>query len=153
METNDSLEQKTLTLEVTENAKAYLKTASSWTNFYAIMSFIGIGCYVLYAILMFTTNGIMSQSQVNMPFSGFSTLMGLFMLIIAIVQIFPALFLLWFSQKTKKALQEENTYALEEALQNLKSYWKFIGIVTIVGIAFAIIVIPITVIMSMSYLF
>jgi H+/Cl- antiporter ClcA len=142
METIDSSEQKSLTLEVTENAKAYLRTMASWTNFYAILSFVVIGCYVLfYAIIMFTMNN--TFSHLNTPFSSHLP-MGIFVFIVAAVLFFPALYLLRFSQKTNKALQEEDTQILEEALRNMKSYWKFIGIMSIIGIVILIITIPVT---------
>ncbi|MDR1180484.1 MAG: hypothetical protein LBL13_00685 [Bacteroidales bacterium] len=150
METIDSSEQKSLTLEVTENAKAYLRTMASWTNFYAILGFVGVGFSVLYALMMFATNNTLSH--LHTPFPNFFIPMGIFVLIIAAIKVFPILYLLRFSRKTNKALQEGgDIYVLEEALRNLKSYWKFIGIMSIIGIAILIITIPVIFIVSMSF--
>jgi hypothetical protein len=147
METNENLDQKTLALEVTETTKMYLKTTSSWTHFYAILGFISIGICVLTALVMFAING---QMPVGIFFQGYFTTMGILFLIMAGIYVFPALYLLRFSQKTNKALKEGNAHVLEEAFRNMKSYWKFIGIMSIIWIAFAIILIPVMAIASMS---
>ena len=140
METTDILEQKSSTLEVTGNAKTYLSTAASWAKFYAILSFIGIGFLLLGGLIVIAAGESMSNLTA-MPY-GFSAF-GWFYIVLAVIMFFPALYLLRFSQKTKEALIANDSQVLEVSFQNMKSYWKFIGIMTIVLIAFFIIVFPI----------
>ncbi|MDR0604691.1 MAG: hypothetical protein LBG80_10350 [Bacteroidales bacterium] len=139
METTDILNQKTSTLEVTENAKAYLSTAASWAKFYAIISFILTGFFVLCGLLVITVDEFMP-----MMIPGFSTLIGLVYIVLAVITFFPALYLLWFSQKTQKAILNNDAQILEVSFRNMKSFWKFIGIMTIILIAVLIIFIPIS---------
>ncbi len=148
METNDILDQKPL-LEVTENSKKHLKTTASWTNFYAILCFIGVAFLLLGGIMMLAMRNMMHGFGA-VPFSGFTTIMGIIYIIMAIVMIFPALYLYRFSQRTTKALENHSTPLLEEAFLNMKSYWKFIGIVSIISIALCIIIIPIMIVVSAS---
>ena len=149
METVDNLEQNTQVLEVTENAKKYLKTTSSWTFFMAVLSFVGIAVLALGGIIML----IMVQSNLadgiaDVLSSGLYSFLGFFYLAMAIVMVFPALFLLRFSQKTKSALATQNANELEEGIENMKSYWKFSGIMTIVMLALVLVVMIIAVITS-----
>jgi hypothetical protein len=146
----DNLEQNTQVMEVTENAKKFLKITSSWTNFMAILSFVGIGFLILSGISIL----LMMRSPavgIAMALSDSPDLLGLYIIgwvypIIGIILIFPALFLFRFSQKTKQALANQDTLVMEDAFKNLKAYWKFTGIFTIVAIALCIIMIPIMVI-------
>ncbi|MDR2409106.1 MAG: hypothetical protein LBE13_13465 [Bacteroidales bacterium] len=144
METTDILDQKSSTLEVTENAKAYLSTAASWAKFWAIIMFIGVGFIALCGLLIITVG----SSLPSMWPSGYFTLTGLFYVGFAVIMFFPALYLLRFSQKTQEALANNDAQVLAVSFQNMKSYWKFIGILSIIVIALCIIFIPIVAITS-----
>ena len=142
MDMNDILEKNTQVLEVTENSKKYLKTTASWTMFMAVLGFIYVAFLVLGGIITMTMGGFMASTDV-MPFPGLFSFMGVFYFLIAIVAVFPALFLLRFSQKTTKALINQDTLVMEDALKNMKAFWKFTGIMIIVMFALVIITIPI----------
>lgn len=145
MDTINNLEQNTNVLEVTENTKKYLKTMASWTTFMAVLGFISIAFLVLASIIMLVM-GKKSIGSAAIPFQGFYSFMGLFYIVFAVMYIFPNLFLLRFSQKTKNALVNQDTNGLEEGVKNMKSYWKFMGIMIIVMIAMMIIAMPIIII-------
>jgi hypothetical protein len=139
MENFDNLEPQMVTLEVTENSKNYLKTTAAWSKFLAIIYFIGIGFMVLCALMMIPMGAFLnSYTSTPIPFS----LMGLFYLAIAVVIFFPALYLFRFSKKTQHAFTTQDTLELEDAFKNMKSYWKFTGIIMIVALALCVIVIP-----------
>ena len=142
MDSINNLEQNTEVLEVTENSKKYLKTTASWTTFMAVLGFIGIAFLVLCGIMvMLTGNLVANVSYQPMPFHGFFSVIGVFYIAIAVIAFFPALFLLRFSQQMNKALLSQDTLVLEDAFKNMKAYWKFTGIYTIVMIALCIIAI------------
>jgi hypothetical protein len=144
MDTINDLGQNTQVLEVTENAKKYLKTTSSWTTFMAILSFIGIGFMVLCGIIVLAAGSFLNGANYDaVPFSGFYSFFGLFYIVLAAIMFFPALFLLRFSQKTTKALASQDTLVMEDAFKNMKAYWKFTGILAIIMIALCIIMVPI----------
>ena len=149
METNNNLEQQTVALEVTENSKIYLKTATMWSKFIAIMGFIGIGFMVLGAITIIPMSALVpTYSPSPIPYSA----LGILYLVMAAIIFFPTLYLLRFSQQTKRALELSNALELEEGFRNMKRYWKFQGIMLIVGMAFCIIAIPIIVIVAITAL-
>ena len=150
MDTTDNLEQNTQVLEVTENGKKYLKTTSSWTNFMAIFNFIAIAFMILCGIMVLLTGKFLDGASYGstLPFNGFFSFIGLLYIVLAGIMIFPALYLLRFSQQTIKALANQDTLSMEDAFKNMKAYWKFTGIFTITMIALCIIMIPVMIAIS-----
>jgi uncharacterized membrane protein len=139
MDTTNGLEQNSGVLEITEDAKKYLKTTSVWTNFMAIFNFVVIAFMVLAGIMLMV--GFTGNTGYGMPQIGS---MGLFYIVVAIIMLFPALYLLRFSRQTANALSNQDTLALEDAFKNMKSYWMFMGI-------FAIVMITIVIISALSF--
>ena len=148
METIDNLTQNTQPLEITENSREYLKTAASWTRFLAIFSFVAIIFLALVGIIMLTAGNFIEEvsNKVgnDVPFHGFFRFMGMIYIVLSIVVIFPTLYLFRFSKKTVTALENQDTFVMETAFKNMKSYWKFSGIMAIVALA----LIPVTFIVS-----
>jgi len=145
METIDNLDQKNVALEVTEHSKFHLKTAASWSKFMAILGFVGIGLMAMGAIVAIPMGSFMN----NYLYSSFPyALIGVSYLAIAILVFFPTLFLFRFSQKTASALAMNNPVVLEDAFQNMKRYWKFTGIMTIVALGICMIILPVVVIVA-----
>jgi len=129
MDTRDNFEQNTQVLEVTENAKKYLKSTASWSLFFAVLGFIGVAILVICGIAVMLMGDFFGVDL------GYMSFFGIFYIALGIVMVFPALYLLSFSQKTKKALVDQDTMVMEEAFKNMKSYWKFTGIMAIVIIS------------------
>ena len=146
----DNLNQNTQTLEVTENAKMYLKTASSWTNFMAIINFIGIAIMALAGIILLVALRNPAMGVADVLSGGLYSYVGLFYIALAGIMVFPALYLLQFSQKMKKALASQDTLVMEDAFKKMKAYWKFTGILTIVVIALCIILFPVMAVIGAS---
>ena len=65
--------------------------------------------------------------------SGF---LGVFIIIMSLVMFFPALYLWNFSTKIRKAFNNNDQPLLTESLKNLKSFFKFYGILLIVVLSF-----------------
>ena len=156
METTDTFEQKSPELQITETAKTYLKTTSTWTTFYAILSFIAIGFMLLSGITTLASGSFMRGFPNHSMYvdvdaiSSMIAFVGVLYIIMAVVMLFPALYLLRYGKSTNKALAENNTSALEDAAKNMKSYWKFIGIMSIISIALCIIAIPIVIVATVA---
>jgi len=141
METFNNVEEKPVALEVTENSKMYLKTAASWSKFMAILQFVAMGLIIFAALVALTVGSFMgSYTSVPLP------AIGLCYLAIGVIMFFPAKYLYCFAQKTAKAVAINDTLEMEKAFKNMKSFWKFTGIMTIVILALSISVIPIIVI-------
>jgi len=145
METFDNLEQKSVALEVTEDAKIYLKNTTPWSKFMAILQFIAVGFMLLAALIIIAAGSTMSA---YLPIS--ISFIGWVYLALAIVIFIPARYLYRFSQKAANAVVTNNTLELEEAFKNMKSYWKFTGIMTIVVIVVSLIIVPVIAIATVT---
>lgn len=128
METNYT--QETPKMELQQEALNNLNETSKWTNFLAIMGFIFIGLMIVLGFFIGSIFSEMVENQPNMPFSG--TVLGFIYLMMGLIYFFPVLYLYKFSTFTKKALMHHNTNDLNEAFKNLKSHYRFMGIITIV---------------------
>jgi hypothetical protein len=131
-------------LQFTPLAQSFLKEAGKWARFVSIVGFIFIGLYVILALFMFAMGSAIDSAAGNMGSRGaFGAISGAFLgviyLIVAIIAFFPTLYLSKFAGKAKLALENNNTEYLTNSIENLKSYFKFMGIVTIIMIAFFII--------------
>lgn len=131
METNYT--EQSPKIELLQETIQNLNETRKWTNFLSIMGFIFIGLMILIAFAISSMMSTMAESESALPFSG--TVLGFIYLIIAFIYFFPILYLYRFSKYTKKALETQNSNDLNEAFKNLKSHYRFMGIITIVMIA------------------
>lgn len=129
-------------LTINEEIKGYLKEASNWTFFLSILGFIGIGFMVLAGIFVAALSG--SIPEESNPYSQFGFSMswiGLLYILLALLYFFPILYLFNFSRKTKSALESSRIEEFTAGFRNLKSHYKFVGILAIVMIVLYIIAI------------
>ena len=135
------------TLVITEAGKKDLLTTAKWSKFYAVLSFIGVAICVLMGILLLVSGHFMAQLQPDLNAAMLAPL-GLVYIILGVILVMPALYLLQFSQKAEQAIADTNTEMMEQALNRMKSYWKFMGIFTIVMLAVSLLMVPVAVIGS-----
>ena len=120
-------------------AKEFLKETAKWTKFLAILGFVGIGLMVLVSLVMlFAPSSLMSNG--DFPFGG-KIFMMLLYLAFAVLYYFPISYLYQFSENTKKAIENNDNNAIRDAFEFLKSHYKFMGILTIILLAFYAIII------------
>jgi len=103
---------------------SYLLETAKWTKFLSILGFIGMGFMVIGGLFASVAMSRFGGSQ--------SLLIGVMYIVMAAIYFFPILYLYKFSNDLKEALNRNNSSQLELALGNLKSHYKFIGILTIV---------------------
>lgn len=120
-------------LKLTNDAKRFLSETASWGKFIAILGFIGIGAMVLFAVFAGSIFNSLPQAQ-TMPFDFGYVMSGIY-LVIAVLYVFPVLYLFQFSTKMKKALQSKDDAILATAFEKLKSHYKFIGVFSIILIS------------------
>lgn len=119
--------------------KGYLKTTSGWAKFLGIVGFVLSGLMLLgtifaASIISAMTAGFEQELGTAVPISaGF---VSIFYFFIAALYFIPSLFLFQFGNKTAKSLNNLSQDELESGLANLKNYFTFWGILTIVIIAF-----------------
>ncbi len=120
-------------------SKEFLKETAKWTKSLAILGFVGIGLMVLGSLVMlFAPSSLMSNG--DFPFGG-KIFMMLLYLAFAVLYYFPISYLYQFSENTKKAIENNDNNAIRDAFEFLKSHYKFMGILTIILLAFYAIII------------
>lgn len=124
-------------LSISNNSMIFLSETGKWGKFLAIMGFIGVGFLVVLSLFMGTLLSSLNPGGDALPIPGF--LFGLIYLILAALYFFPVLYLFNFSSKIRKALAEKDNSILDEAFKNLKSHYKFIGILTVILLMFYVI--------------
>ena len=137
-------------LSLSEKSCEYVKTTAFWSKLLAIINFIALGFMVLAGIFMIAFSGILANAgDVPLP-AAFYCGIGLFYIAIAVITLFPVIYLFRFGKKAPIAVNSNDSEILEESLKNMKSYWKFTGILTIVCIALCVLVVPIMVIVAIA---
>jgi hypothetical protein len=126
------------TMNVNDQIKGYLVTASKWGKFLSIVGFIGLGFLVVFAIVcmmgLFPFQGMQNYNQspfMRLPF----VFVGFMYLGIAALSFFPVFYLYKFSQQAKDAVIRNDEETLTNGFENLKKMFTFYGIMTIVMLA------------------
>ena len=124
-------------LEVTTEAKNYLRETAKWAKFLSIVGFVFTGILVFFAIFL----GVF-MSKVSPGFEAVGPLEGFMGAGLALVYLLIALlyfYLLWklylFAVHTNKALATDDSQMLTNAFKAQNAMFKFIGIFTIVVIS------------------
>lgn len=126
--------------------KSHLYETARWGKFLAILGFIVCALVVIVGLFFGTIfSSLVSRSEVsyegNISTGSFGALAAVIYIIIAVVYFFPCLFLFRFSTKMKAALNGNEQMDLTLAFQNLKSLFRYVGVITVIVLAFYIIVI------------
>jgi hypothetical protein len=107
-----------------------LRRTQPWVRFIAIMGFIGAGFMVLVGL----TAGVAGAATGRIETLGLMVVYP----IMAVVYVFPSLFLLRYADRIKSFVASGQEQDLAGALDAQRSFWKFAGVLTIVSIVFGI---------------
>jgi len=139
---NDNLLDSNISDEfvVTEAAWTYLTEIAKWARFLAIVGFIFLVVLVIIALFMGSIMGA-TMSEIDDEAAGaMGALMGGGMtalyLLMAALYFFPTWYLYRFATRTKQALASSDSELLAGGLEQLKSCFKFMGILMIIVLAF-----------------
>ncbi len=126
----------TFELQLTEEAKGFLKTASGWALFLAIVGSLVILLSLLGSLAIIMAGSAMDSAPGSLGAMGImsSSTIGIFSLLFTITMFFPVLYLFKFYSSTRKAINENNIDGMTEAFGDLKGYFLWSGILTIVSI-------------------
>jgi hypothetical protein len=123
----------------------HLRDASPWLRFIGIIGFISCGFLVLGGVFSFLSfsfvEGIWDEVPEVAEYTGFlevffGAFVGLYFIIFAVLTFFPSLFVYNFGARIRSYLQSGMDQDLETAFKNNKSLWKFVGVLTIISLAF-----------------
>jgi hypothetical protein len=113
-------------LKLTENSLIFMTEIVKWAKFLAICSFVGLGIMALFGagMIILQFQGLGNKIQV--------VLMGIFYILMAALYLFPTLYLYRFATACGEAIKKLNEDIFEEGIENLKSLFRFTGILTII---------------------
>lgn len=123
-------------LTISQMGIEYLSETRKWTLFLSIMGFIGIGLIVIVAAFAGTILSSASNGEFDEMTGGMGAWVSLLYLLIGLLYFFPTWYLFNFSRKMKLALDTKNNTELLYAFRNQKSFFKFLGVFTIITIGF-----------------
>jgi hypothetical protein len=114
-------------LTVSPMASGYLNETGRWGKFLAILGFCVIGLFVIVGLF---AGSFIAQAAGDGTVPGFVfTLLYLFL---GALYFFPVYYLYKFSSQVRTALVRKDSVELDSAFENLKSHYKFLGIVMII---------------------
>jgi len=135
METNTSTTPSTR-IELDEISVRYFVAIGKWTYFFAILGFIGIAVLLIVGLFAKAIFGAFyPQMGAN------AAVTGIVYIVFAVIYIFPVIYLYRFSTIVKKAIQENNSTFMQQALRNFKMHFQYIGIFTIAILGLYIVII------------
>lgn len=113
-------------------SQSHLKETAMWTKFLAITGFflsalIAIGAFVVGTMLN-KLSAIPGGKPMGAMAGGMITVIYLF---VAVIAFFMSFYLFKFSIKMQMALKANDQETLNVSFQNLKNYYRFAGIITI----------------------
>lgn len=121
-------------LALTPRTIAFLNEIRKWANFLSVLGFIGVGFLVL--IALFAGTVMSSFSRMAGAGMGSGVMTSMIYILFSLIYFFPILYLYRFAAKLKLALSANDIPSLESAFENLKSHYKFIGVLAIIMMAF-----------------
>lgn len=128
-------------LGIDPTTKAHLSESARWARFLAIVGIVLCAFFLLSVLVSgltgntvtrFNSNGETYSQRGGIGGAVFSIVYAIF---IFFAGFFPCLFLLRYSNKLKTALNGNDQESLNASFQNLKVYFRYIGIVAIIMIA------------------
>lgn len=149
MEQNTESSLNLFELQLDQEATGYLGDTARWGRFFSIVGFIFCGLIVIIAFFVGT---LFSSAFDRMSASNFPA--GVFViiyLVIAIVYFFPCLYLFRFSAKMLRALRNNDQPELNQSFKNLKSCYKYMGILTIIWLGLMILAFVINIISALMH--
>jgi hypothetical protein len=117
---------------VSDEMLGALKSTRPWVMFLAILGFICLAFMALGSLLLIFVGNAMTH-QSNMP-AFFGPGLGMVELILVLVYIFPCLYMLRYGIAIGN-IPNTGQEAMEQALKQQKSFWKFMGILMIILLA------------------
>ncbi|MFN0016037.1 MAG: hypothetical protein ACKVU2_15950 [Saprospiraceae bacterium] len=110
-------------LRITDTLRRHWHSTSRWALFFAVIGFLYLG------IILFSSLGVSQMGSEG----GYTAM--LFLLVGTFI-FFPTWFLFQFSQNVQKGNANRDLHATEKGFTFLRRFYQFVGIMTIVLIAF-----------------
>jgi hypothetical protein len=112
-----------------------LRATRPWTRLFSILGFIGTGMIILMGIAL-ALGGPFFQAAERVPLPAYA---GIFYILGSILYLVPSIWLFKYSSAITRFLSGGGAIELGNAIAFQKSFWKFLGIMTLVMIGLTVI--------------
>jgi hypothetical protein len=151
MEQIQNTDPSLFNLSIDPLTRADLLETAKWARFLAIVGFVFLGLMLVGGVAL-TTYMATSVDTTNSEFGSAGMLAGIgvgmviFYILIAALWFFPLLFLMRFANRMRLALYGNDQQALNLSVQNLKVFFRYIGIITIIVLSLYALVFIVTIV-------
>lgn len=118
--------------ELSEAMLNAVHTSGPWLRFMSVLGFISLALMLLVGLFMLVAGVFGAALSKELGGAGVLVAMAVMYLALSFVYLFPALYLWRAADGAAESRRGEVSSGVEKALANQKSFWKFVGIVTIV---------------------
>jgi hypothetical protein len=123
---------------ITPSLVSALVKTRPWVMLIGVMTMVGCGLLILVGIFMaFLGMGEMDDELG----AGFGLVIAIVYLLMAFLYFFPGLYLLRYGRAIKEVDRVANGDTIESALRHQLAFWRFVGILTLVGVGLYVLVI------------
>ena len=146
-------------LSIDPLTKSHLSEAAKWARFLAIVGMVVLVLMIIFG-LFFSSMMAASSNPFEEPveggsglMSGFGVGMAILYIFLAAIWFFPLLYLLRFANGIRASLQGNDQNALNVSFQNLKSCFRYVGIITIILLVFYALIFTLAILGSVGGIF
>ncbi len=132
---------------ITPRIHTALAQTRPWVLFLAILGFIGGGLVVLVGLGMLGMSVAGGGAGMD---AGIGAVQAVVFLVMSTIYLVPSYYLLRYGQQIGRFLRSSGTHELETALIAQKSFWKLIGILTLVFMALYAVLIVVAVVVGIA---
>jgi hypothetical protein len=126
----------TANLKVNEKMIQSMISTKTWTKFLSIMGFITAGFIIIIGIIFMAFGSTIFAGEAEAPYA---SLLGIVYVLMSLLYIIPSRYLFKYSSALGRFLGAKSELDMESALSYQKSFWKFWGILFLIGIIIAVI--------------
>jgi hypothetical protein len=134
---------------VTERVQQYLSQTKPWVRLISVLIFIGSAFMVIGALGMFALIAVGTATAGSTQALGGASawaVAALMYLVMAGLYIAPGIFLSRYASAIGRLIHDRSTATLENALMHQRSFWRYIGIMTLVMFGLMVLLIVIVMI-------
>ena len=113
-----------------------LRETRPWVRFLGILGLITVAFMLVAGLGMLVVSLVGASQGEGTMAVGPAILICLMYIVMAVLYIFPSVYLLRYASRISTFIDESNVATLDGALEAQKSFWKFVGIMIAIAMAF-----------------
>ena len=133
--------QNMFDLQVDQQTFHYFSESAKWAKFLAIVGFVGCAFLAIGALFAGASIGAMIPmmgGEAGTAGAVGGGIVTFVYLVFALIYFFPCLYLYRYASQMQLAIHHNEQTKMHTSIRNLKSFFKFFGILTIIWLALAI---------------